>query len=223
MLRKIRRWFTKQPERPACDTLYNLVWQRAMESSAAFVEPHMATALLLQKRRHILELAAERAPKDGMVLEFGVWKGRSINMLATMLPNRTICGFDSFEGLSEDWAGHSMKAKEGKFDQGGKLPEVEKNVTLVKGWIDETLPGFLKEHPGPIALLHIDTDTYSPCRSVLTLCRERLIPGSLILFDEFLAYPGWKNGEAKAYWEAFSDGQCTFIAFSEFRALVRVN
>ena len=36
-------------------------------------------------------------------LEFGVWKGESINFLSSFLNKGEIYGFDSFKGLREDW------------------------------------------------------------------------------------------------------------------------
>jgi hypothetical protein len=37
-----------------------------------------------------------------MVCEFGVWKGATINYIASKTPG-PVHGFDSFEGLPEDW------------------------------------------------------------------------------------------------------------------------
>jgi hypothetical protein len=222
----LRKLFPRRQKRERSakrEALYDLVWQRSIESSAEFVERHIATAMLFSDRQSILQLAGERAPKEGMALEFGVFEGRSINRLAGIMPDRHIFGFDSFEGLSEDWAGHDIKARSGHFNQGGRMPAVAPNVTLIKGWIDDTLPDFLSKNDGPIALLHIDTDTYTPCRSILTLCKERLISGSIVLFDDFLAYPGWRHGEAKALSEAMDEKDYTFLAFSEYRALITIN
>jgi hypothetical protein len=67
-------------------------------------------------------------------------------------------GFDSFEGLKEVWRGNQLG--KGAFDRGGRMPRVESNVTLVKGWFDQTLPNFLAQHPGPAVYLHIDSDTF---------------------------------------------------------------
>ena len=73
---------------------------------------------------------------NGLLIEFGVWKGRSINYFAKRV-SETIYGFDSFEGLKEDWSGWGFA--KGAFDLGGKLPKVENNVILIKGWFDKTL------------------------------------------------------------------------------------
>ena len=64
------------------------------------------------------------------MLEFDVYKGGTINYRAKRFPDLNFVGFDSFEGLSEQWSG---MASEKTFDLGGKLPRVRRNVSLVKG------------------------------------------------------------------------------------------
>jgi hypothetical protein len=84
------------------------------------------------------------------------------------------------------------------------LPEVRPNVHLIKGWFDQSLPVFLESHPEKVDFLHIDSDLYSSARTVLTLLRDRIEPGTAIVFNEFFNYPGWKNGEYKAFNEFIS-------------------
>ena len=58
-------------------------------------------------------------------LEFGVYKGRSINYFAninTHLDSRFV-GFDTFTGLPEDWIELTRKVKRATFDTGGELPQ----------------------------------------------------------------------------------------------------
>ena len=72
---------------------------------------------------------------SGHVIEFGVYQGHTISHLANMFPERTIHGFDTFEGLPEDWS----HAKKGAFDMQGKLTQVPKYVVLHKGLFDTSL------------------------------------------------------------------------------------
>lgn len=135
--------------------------------------------------------------------------------------DRPIFGFDAFLGLSEDWAGHGVE-KHAHFSLGGSAPEVEANVRLITGWVEDTLPAFLAQNLGPIAFIHVDTDTYTPCKAILTLCRDRLVPGSVILFDELLSYPGWRVGEYKALWECIDPDRYVWKAFAGHRAMLVV-
>lgn len=84
-----------------------------------------------------------------------------------------VYGFDSFEGLPEPWYG---KYGKGAFARVGLL-EVPDNVTLVKGWFDDTLHGFLAEHPGPLAFLHVDCDLYSSTIYAFDQLQDRVVPG----------------------------------------------
>ena len=70
--------------------------------SARYFTEHMAKARNLVKRDALLEFAAASATNEGAVLEFGVGEGDSLRVLSRCFPTRVI-GFDSFEGLPEDW------------------------------------------------------------------------------------------------------------------------
>jgi hypothetical protein len=78
---------------------------------------------------------------------------------------------------------------------------VRPNVILHKGLFHESLPGFLADHHEDVAFMHIDCDLYSSTRTVLELLRDRIVPGTVIQFDEFLNYPGWQQGEYRAFSE----------------------
>ena len=197
-----------------------LVQQRAFERSAAFIEENIGTALLFKRKLHLHNHVATLVPEDGLCIECGVFKGRSINHMAKLLPKRRLFGFDSFEGLSENWSGNYHQ--QGHFDQQGSLPEVEENVELIKGWVDDTFAPFLADHDGPIAYLHVDTDTYSPAKTILTLAKPRLVPGSIILFDELFGYPAWEHHEYKALCETLPEDSYEFVGFSQMEAALRI-
>ncbi len=192
--RLVRRFYYKYFAR---NLLYSLQL-RAREQSADYVEQHMADAMMFEERDALLTYCLDRAPGDGLLLEFGVEKGGSIRALAGAT-SRPVHGFDSFEGLPEDWAGTAEKR--GKFSLGGRMPTVPANVFLHKGWFDQVLPGFLAANPGPVAFVHVDCDIYSSTRTVLWGLRERLRAGTVILFDEYFNYPNWRRHEFRAFQE----------------------
>jgi hypothetical protein len=172
----------------------------ALAQGAEYAAANMQGALKSVDKNVVRETAlAEISLRDGLNLEFGVWSGKTINRFADALgPGRTIHGFDSFEGLPEDWFGDRRK---GRFDTGGKLPEVRPNVKLHKGWFSETLPRFVRENPGPVAFLHVDCDLYSSTKTIFEYLGDRIVPGTVILFDEYFNYPGWQEHEHKAFQE----------------------
>jgi hypothetical protein len=141
-----------------------------------------------------------------MYLEFGVATGNSINCIADRVKS-DVHGFDSFEGLPEEWIDGVGK---GNFSSDGAMPEVRSNVVLHKGWFNETVPDFSEMHREPIAFLHVDSDLYSSAKTIFTHLGDRIVPGTVIQFDEYFNYPGWKNHEYKAFQELVAEKQLTY-------------
>jgi len=133
----------------------------------------------------------------GQVLEFGVATGRTLNQFAHWLPHKTIYGFDGFDGLPEDWTSRMRKG----FFARKHLPRVSQNCELVVGWFNQTLTGFVEKHLEPVALLHVDCDLYSSTVTILTELRNQIVPGTVIVFDEYINYPGWQLDEFRAWQE----------------------
>ncbi|MDE8347004.1 MAG: macrocin O-methyltransferase [Acidocella sp.] len=168
----------------------------AKREAVDYVIAHMAEAMVLADRFALLGFALDRAPAEGLVVEFGVEKGASLRHLAG-LTQRDVHGFDSFEGLPGDWAGTREAA--GAFSRRGRLPKVPGNAKLHVGWFDATLPGFLAANPGNCALVHVDCDIYDSTVCIFQHLRPRIVPGTVIVFDEYFNYPGWRAHEFKAF------------------------
>lgn len=83
------------------------------------------------------------------------------------------------------------------------------------GWFDDTLPGFVAEHPGPVSFLHVDGDLYSSTKTIFDLVGPRLRVGSVIIFDEFFNYPGWEKHEFRA-WEEFLASSGTEFTYEAY-------
>ena len=159
---------------------------------------------------------------EGMILEFGVFKGLSISFLAKNLPERRLYGFDSFEGLPEDFSSTRPK---GHTSAMGILPKVPSNVTLYKGWFEDTLPEFLATHDSEnCALIHVDCVLHSSTKTVLSLLTPFIKPGTLIMFDEYFNYNQWENHEYKAFQEFVIANQISYeyIAYTDLQVLVKV-
>jgi hypothetical protein len=178
----------------------------AAEETARYINEHMSAVRSYADRYALFRDSVRAAKLDGLYCEFGVAQGASINFIADLAPSKTIHGFDSFEGLPESWRDGFGK---GVFAIAG-LPQVRKNVVLHKGWFDKTVPEFHGETSQPIAFVHMDADLYSSTTTVLEGMGDRLVPGTVIQFDEFFNYPGWKNGEFKAFSELVDHRSLTF-------------
>ena len=127
---------------------------------------------------------------EGIALEFGVGRGESTRLIAEHMP---VLGFDSFQGLPEDW-------RDG-FPAGSfacEPPEVP-NAEIVVGLFDDTLPTF--SGWGHIGLVHVDCDLYSSTKAVFDHVGPELKSGCFIVFDEFHGYPGAEDHEQRAWLE----------------------
>ncbi len=146
----------------------------------------------------------------GHVFELGVYKGASLIRLATFrdaLENdysRKIVGFDAYgkfpdEGVTNEDDLKFIDSFEGSSGHGLNEMELEQilelknfqNFQLVKGNVFDTLPVYLKEHPETrLAFLHLDMDVKEPTDFALDLLYDRVVPGGLIVFDDYNAVAG---------------------------------
>ena len=136
-------------ERTLPESVPMLMRRDAVMDSFEYAKENMKGAYSFLDRFEGLSLSIEEArrrfPSRKRVLEFGVYKGGMINYQARKFPGLNFVGFDSFEGLQEQWSG---MAPERTFDLGGKLPKVRPNVSLVKGWFAESAPRWKAQNPG---------------------------------------------------------------------------
>jgi hypothetical protein len=169
--------------------------------AAAFEEKYLRDVPKYKSRVDLLAHALKEAKNsEGLFLEFGVYKGASINRLAALRPGLRFYGFDSFCGLPERW---TIGAPKGAFTLNGRLPPVRSNVELIAGPFETALPAFIAAHKGrSIAFMHIDCDLYSSTKFVLSAVRELMAEGTIIVFDEFFNFPNWqRSGEYQAFAE----------------------
>jgi hypothetical protein len=120
--------------------------------------------------------------------EFGVAGGYSFRWWSGACTNSdsAFFGFDTFEGLPEDW--HFFKKGDMSYD----VPTMEDRRTrFLKGIFQDSLPPFLEEyrqthlHTPATRVLHMDADLYSSTLFALTTMAPYLRNGDIIMFDEF--------------------------------------
>lgn len=134
---------------------------------------------------------------DGLFMEFGVATGSTIRRLAQAVPG-IIYGFDSFDGLPEEWTGYGGMPK-GSF-RCAEPQDLPDNVTIVKGLFQDTLPRFLLQHPKPASFVHVDCDLYSSTLFVLRSLSYRL-DGAIVAFDEISGPECYEKHEGAAFKE----------------------
>lgn len=173
----------------------------AVTEAAEFARQEMPRVPCHPHPHDTLRFALGKVQIPGLALEFGVASGTTLGIIAgaaaTTPAIESVTGFDSFGGLPETWrtgfdAGTFARA----------VPPEVPGADIVVGLFDETLPSFLEHHAGIVSFLHLDADLYSSTDVVLRALAGRIVPGTVIVFDEFFNYPGWQDHEKRA-WDEF--------------------
>lgn len=137
----------------------------------------------LKDRFAVFDVALERVHgSQPLYLEFGVYRGRTMRYWSSTLqtPGAHFVGFDSFEGLPEDW---QTGAGRGSFSVGTPPAIDDPRVSFVVGWFNDTLPTF--DPPAHDQLIvNLDCDLYSSTVCVLEWLAPRMSPGTLVYFDD---------------------------------------
>jgi O-methyltransferase len=119
-------------------------------------------------------------------IEFGVFKGETLSFWLESNSNQDsrFFGFDSFEGLPENW---QRGFEKGTFNLEGTAPEIEDSrVTFVKGWFQETLRDFIGGfEPSGQLVVHHDADLYSSTLFCLAETDRLIKPNSIVILDDF--------------------------------------
>lgn len=185
------------------------------------------------------ELYQQVVNLPGDIVELGVYRGSSLMTWANFLEIRNmgdrhkkIVGFDNFKGFGDfDDKDGQEKPEFGKqaggfnsqdfeeqlrdainiFDHDRFIP-YKPRIHLVKGNIEETIPKYIEENPGMrISLLHFDVDLYRPTKVALEYMWDLVVPGGILVFDEY-GIPPWE-GESKAVDEFFRDKKVSIQRF----------
>lgn len=166
--------------------------------------------------QYVLARTAALECKTGDFIECGVYSGKTLDICAGVLErfdhaDRTILGFDSFEGVdtpgTEDL---DVRTNSSMFHKGsckydfehirGRFIHRKSKIELIRGWIPNTFQGF---EDYTFAFAHIDVDLYQATKDCLTFIYPRMVPGGIILFDDY-GYPECA-GARKAIDEFLSD------------------
>ncbi|HEY5106300.1 MAG TPA: TylF/MycF/NovP-related O-methyltransferase [Caulobacteraceae bacterium] len=193
--------------------------------------PVYTKRILLTRFLAHYELFKQTLDIPGSIVELGVSRGVSfftwhklLEIFAPMDTSKRVFGFDSFEGLTDfgqkDGVANTLDTANDKQEKGWSAENVEGEIfaladltnadnvlarqrsRLIKGRVQDTLDPFLAETPGlRISLLHFDLDLYDPTLYTLERLWDLVVPGGIVIFDEY-ALPPW-GGEAAA-WDEFA-------------------
>ena len=154
------------------------------------------------------------------VLEFGVAWGYCTNyFLSRPSSIQSWHGFDTFEGLPEDW--HTEKA--GTYTSDGNIPKI-KGGKFIVGKFEDALPGFFAEERPMASIINFDADLYSSTICALNFAKPVIDKHTILIFDEFIMNKNWEQDEYKALEEFCSNNHYTYevLAISFFTKQVAV-
>jgi hypothetical protein len=175
---------------------YRFKWPHMQWWEDAYFNAHLSRfgeldELNTDRRWMMYQLQRLTTALDGATAECGVYKGASSFQIAEV--NRKLGGgrthyaFDSFSGLSTPTDQDGDYWEEG--DLSVPLAEFEKNlapykdkVVVHRGWIPECFADVPDEQ---FAFVHIDVDLYEPTLASLEFFYPRMVPGGIILCDDY--------------------------------------
>jgi Macrocin-O-methyltransferase (TylF) len=181
------------------------IWLNYLAVARWLKDQNLSPKSRVQGGREVFRTVAESiAQKPVLYLEFGVFKGYTMSQWSVLLknPETRFVGFDSFEGLPEDWAFDYPK---GTFTAHGAIPQIaDPRVNLVKGWFEDTVPKYAFVERESLVVF-FDADLYSSSIFVLRALKSRIKVGTTLIFgefddfhherrafDDFLKETGWK-------------------------------
>jgi SAM-dependent methyltransferase len=160
------------------------------------------------------EVSKFSSNEDVCFVECGVAKGGALCLIANHAnPKSKVYGFDSFEKMpnltdqdeNEDralrnnfvrqngkYVGRKFAGENDVINAFKKLNISMDNVELVKGFIQDTLPKHL-DNIQNIAVLHLDVDFYEATKCALEQLYDKVIPGGVIIIDDYDAYIGCRH------------------------------
>lgn len=153
----------------------------------------------------VYNLAKKVQGLDGDLVECGIAMGSGIAAMKLACPEKTVWGYDSFQGIHLAGPNDTEQPGIGKIthDVHGELL-VSSGVTvhtreqvntilyeylkfkendffLVEGWVQDTLPMI---QPKQIAMLRLDMDLYDPTLCALEHLWPKLVKGGVLLVDD---------------------------------------
>lgn len=211
------------------EQLYELFRQRPMPDDQLLVSLGLfMRSSALAKILFVNEAYQLILDKPGVIMEFGTWWGQNLvlfeNLRAIYEPfnqSRRVIGFDTFSGYQtiskEDRPSETIKiggytVSAGydaylealiDFHEKNNVLAAVKKHRIVKGNVIETVPRYFQESPETVvALAYFDMAVYEPTRVCLETLAPHLVPGSVLMLDEFNSreYPG----ETVAFKEVFA-------------------
>lgn len=168
------------------------VWPKLADFQAFYSAAGKLTDMPLGKLLTLYQLLLQTRTLSGSVAECGVAHGGSASVLARTLQqaglSKALFLLDSFEGMPEVDPLLDAHFKAGDYGN-TSLEEVQKalqglypDIRFIKGYVEKTLPLLRDEK---FSFVHIDVDLLQGTRSCIEFFYPRMVPGGIILNDDY--------------------------------------
>jgi len=199
-------------------------WEHKMENFPKYVRRQNLTRFLV-----LYEIFNNILNVKGSIVECGVNQGYGVmtwaKLSAILEPvnlTRRIYGFDTFEGLPEDW--HDKKA--GTYSSDATIPQIE-GGEFIAGKFEDTLPVFFSEPRPKASIINFDADLYSSTICALNFSKPVIDKHTILIFDEFIINKNWEQDEYKALEEFCANNNSTYevlaVSFFTKQVAVKIN
>jgi len=148
--------------------------------------------LLNRYKAKLLHQLAKLSPAEGDGAECGVFRGGATLLMADAIWPRIVWAYDSFQGLPEERSpletphyktGHMIHTMAAFTNT--VLRHHCENTRAVPGWFKDTLKKPPAERGRALSLVHADCDLYWSTRTVLELLYPQVMPGGIMVFDDY--------------------------------------
>lgn len=122
-----------------------------------------------------------KTPKDGAIVELGVYKGGSAYFFSKVAEGRAILLFDTFTGIPFRDAGDVFSVGDFGDTSAEAVQELIPEAKIYKGVFPRTMP---EDMPG-ISFAHIDCDQGQSCRDAIKYFWPHVMRGGVMAFDDY--------------------------------------
>ena len=144
----------------------------------------LKTLIVGPKLEHLLVLLQRAMHFPGAIVEFGVYHGGTLKIMAETYPRRMCYGFDTFEGLPVEKWNQDESYSPGDFrdcDYENLAREMPPNVQLVRGVFPQSAAGMDLQ----VAFAHVDFDFHASTADAIRWLKLHMVQGGIAVFDDY--------------------------------------
>jgi len=140
-----------------------------------------------EKRTLLVQAAAAVRHLPGAAAEVGVYKGGSLVLIAGVLREKVVYGIDTFSGMPEPLERDKhLAGLFGDTSVEGVMQTIAafgyENVRLIAG----LFPAVVADLDETFSFVHVDCDLYTSVRDCCAYFWPRLVPGGIMIFDDYV-------------------------------------